>query len=134
MTGEICRFGLIVTGKGEEESLPELFRVFMAKAYCVFSVIRRVGQRNPVTAPARLVRMVGKGQRIPTKDEEEIGLPVLLFLRRYPGSYAMLVDDLEGARRDVAAEVFRGTGVTERSADDDELAHARGSAFPCKYA
>ncbi len=50
--------------------------------------------------------MVGKHQRLPTKDEEEIGLPVLLFLRRHPGSYAMVVDDLEGARRDVAAEVF----------------------------
>ena len=56
MTHEICRFGLVVTGKGEEESLPQLFRVLMAKAYCVFSVIRRVGQRNPVTAPTRLLQ------------------------------------------------------------------------------
>ena len=97
MAHEICRFGLVVTGKGEEEFLPRLFRVLMAKAHCLFTVIRRVGQRSPVTAPARLLRMVGKGQRIPTKDEQEIGLPVLLFLRRHPGSYAMIVDDLEGA-------------------------------------
>jgi len=106
MTHEICRFGLVVTGKAEEQSLPQLFRVLMAKAYCVFSVIRRVGQRNPITAPTRLLRMVGRRQRIPTKDEQEIGLPVLGFLRRHPGSYAMVVDDLEGARRDVAADVF----------------------------
>ena len=106
MTGEICRFGLIVTGKGEEESLPQFFRVLMAKAYCVFTVIRRVGQRNPITAPTRLLRMVGNRQRIPTRDEEEIGLPVLLFLRRHRGSYAMVVDDLEGTHRDIAAQVF----------------------------
>ena len=106
MTGEICRFWLIVTGKGEEESLPHLFRVFMAKAHCVFTVIRRVGQRSPITASDRILRMVGKGQRLPPKDEEEIGLPVLAYLRRYPGSYAMVVDDLEGARRAIAPQVF----------------------------
>ncbi len=43
--------------------------------------------------------MVGSGQRLPTKDEEEIGLPVLVFLRKYPRSYAMVVDDLEGGAR-----------------------------------
>jgi hypothetical protein len=50
--------------------------------------------------------MVGKGQRLPRKDEEEIGLPILRFLRQYPGSYAMVVDDLEGARRGAAEAVF----------------------------
>jgi hypothetical protein len=106
MTGDVCRFGLIVTGQGEEAFLPQLFRVLMARAHCVFQVIRRVGQRSPISAPKRLLRMVGAGQRLPTKDEEDIGLPVLMFLRRYPGSYAMVVDDLEGARRAIAADVF----------------------------
>jgi hypothetical protein len=50
--------------------------------------------------------MVGAGRRLPTIDEEEIGLPVLGFLRRHPGSFAMVVDDLEGTRRAVAVEVF----------------------------
>jgi hypothetical protein len=50
--------------------------------------------------------MVGYGQAIPRIDEQEIGVPVLLFLRRNPGSYAMVVDDLEGARRAIAANVF----------------------------
>jgi hypothetical protein len=117
MTGEICRFGLVVTGKGEEQSLPQLFRVLMARAYCIFTVIRRVGQRSPITAQTRILKMVGAGRRIPTKDEEEIGLPMLGFLRRHPGSYAMVVDDLEGARRDVAAQVL----ARYRSALDEVL-------------
>ena len=50
--------------------------------------------------------MVRTGQRLPTKDEEDIGLPVLAFLRKYPGSFAILVDDLEGDRRDIADRVF----------------------------
>lgn len=106
MTGEICRFGLIVTGRGEESFLPQFFHVVMAKAYCLFTVIRRVGQRSPITAPRRILRMVGTRQRLPTRDVEEIGLPVRRFVQRYPGSYAMVVDDLEGDRRAFAADVF----------------------------
>jgi len=106
MTSEICRFGLIVTGKGEELFLPQLFRVLMARANCVFTVIRRVVQRDPITAPKRVLKMVGSGHRLPSKDEEEIGLPVLGFLRRHPGSYAIVIDDLEGGRRDDEDQVF----------------------------
>jgi len=106
MTGMPCRCGLIVTGEGEEEFLPCLFRVLMARAHCIFSVIRRVGQRSPVTAPKRLLKMVGTGRPLPRKDEEEIGLPVLMFLRRNPGSFALIIDDLEGDRRGMADAVF----------------------------
>lgn len=106
MNGEPLRFGLIVTGEGEEQALPRLFRVLMMKANCIFLVIRRIGQRSPITAPKRLLRMVGSGQRLPSKDEEEIGLPVLSFLRRFPGSFAVIVDDLEGSRRAEAEAVF----------------------------
>ena len=106
MTGDICRFGLIVTGEGEKLFLPRLFRVLMARAHCVFTVVRRIGQRSPITATRRILQMVGTGKRLPTKDEEEIGLPALMFLRKYPGSYAMVVDDLEGSRRGIANDVF----------------------------
>jgi hypothetical protein len=106
MTSEICRFGLIVTGIGEEVFLPQLFRILTARAHCVFTVIRRVGQRSPITAPKRIVKMVGSGQRLPSKDEEEIGLPVRAFLRKHPGSFAMVVDDLEAARRGIADDVY----------------------------
>jgi hypothetical protein len=106
VTGEACRFGLVVTGKGEEAFLPILFRALMARAYCIFAVIRRVGQRSPITALKRLLKMVGTGRPVPTRDEEEIGIPVLMFLRRHPSSYAMIVDDLEGDRRGMADAVF----------------------------
>jgi hypothetical protein len=106
MTPEICRFALVVTGRGEEKFLPRLFRGLMARANCLFTVLRRIGQRSPITSPTRLLRMVGSGRRLPTKDEEDIGLPALRFLRKHPRGYVIVVDDLEGARRAIAAEVF----------------------------
>lgn len=118
MTGSPCRIGLIVTGRGEESFLPQLFRSLMARAHCVFSVIRRVGQRSPVTAPRKLLSMVGTGRKLPTKDEEEIGLPVLRYLQRYPDSYAIVIDDLEGTRREAAEAVF----ARYRTALDEVLA------------
>ena len=102
----IFEIGLVVTGKGEESFLPSLFRPLMARAHCVFRVLRRIGQRDPVTGKKRLIRMVGSGQRIPSKDEEEIGVPILVYLRRNPNCCAMVVDDLEGSRRGVADAVF----------------------------
>lgn len=111
MTSEICRFGLIVTGEGEEVFLPQFFRVLMKRAHCLFTVIRRVGQRSPISAPKRLLRMVGSGQRLPSKDEEEISLPVLAFLRKYPGSFAIVVDDLKGT----IAPFYLPTGIDLRA-------------------
>ncbi len=107
MRDEICRFGLIVTGRGEEAFLPRLFRSLMKRAACVFEVICRVSQRSPIVSPERIIGMVRTGQRLPRIDEEEIGIPVLGFLRRHPGSYAMVVDDLEGDRRSIAGDVFK---------------------------
>ena len=114
MKGGFCRFWLLVTGKGEEEFLPELFRGLTARASCNFQVLRRIGQRDPVTSPERLVRMVRMGQVLPPKDVEEIGLPIRARLQQFPGSYAMIVDDLEGARRNFAAAVYeRYRGVLD---------------------
>lgn len=107
MTSDICRFLLVITGRGEEEFLPEFFRGIMARACCTFRVIRRIGQRDPVTSSKQLTKMAS-GRRTPdmTKDEQDIGLPVLGYLRRYPDSYVMIVDDLESTRQAVADAVF----------------------------
>ena len=102
---DFCRFGLIVTGEGEEEFLPKLFRAVMSRANCAFVVLRRVGQLSPITSPKRILKIVGSGKRLPTKDEN-IGLAALHFLRQHPRSYVMIVDDLEGDRRDRADHVF----------------------------
>ena len=68
------RFGLIVTGEGEEEFLPSLFRSLAATGRCSFRVIRRIRQRSPIQSQRRRLRMMGSSKQIPTRDDEEIGL------------------------------------------------------------
>jgi Domain of unknown function (DUF4276) len=99
------KFGLIVTGEGEEEFLPKLFRPLQSTGNCQFMVIRRIGQRSPVTSPKKKLKMVGSGKTIPTKDEEEIGLPARRWLDG-GGDFVILVDDLEGDRAKFRRDVF----------------------------
>ena len=46
-------FGLIVTGKGEREHLPKLFKSLTETGICTFEAIRFVEQRGPITSEAR---------------------------------------------------------------------------------
>jgi hypothetical protein len=100
------RFGLIVTGEGERKHLPKLFSSLTATGICNFQVIRHIGQRSPILSSKRRIRMVGRGEMIPTKDEEEIGLPARKHLGDDSCCFVILVDDLEHARREHAKEVF----------------------------
>ena len=104
---KFLRFGLIVTGTGERKFLPSLFRSLMTTQECCFEIIARVDQRSPITSARKLARntVIGTNKRIPTRDEEQIGLPA----RRYLGAedrFVVLVDDLEFDRRGMVAEVF----------------------------
>ena len=101
-----CVFGLIVTGKGERDFLPALFGELTRQAGCSFKVIGFTGQRNPVTSPARILRMAGSGKIIPDSDEEKIGFPARRFLRGQPGHFVIVIDDVEEARRSIVAQVF----------------------------
>ncbi len=101
------RFGLIVTGRGEREFLPSLFREVMARANCTFEVIRKSEQLSPITSERRILKMVGRGQTLPTLDQEQFGLPALGFLRRFPNSYVIVIDDLESSRRNLAQAIFQ---------------------------
>jgi len=101
-----CIFGLIVTGKGEEESLPGFFRSLMTRSGCSFVIVRRIGQRNPITSPLRRLRMVGSGQVIPTEDEQDIAIPARRFLRQQPCRFVVLIDDVEHDRRPVISQIF----------------------------
>lgn len=97
--------GLIVTGRTEEAHLPKLFRSLMETGICYFEIIRFIGQRGPITSESRRLEIVGSGQAIPSKDEEEISLPT----RRYLADgcrLVVLVDDLERRRRRQAQEIF----------------------------
>ena len=98
-------FGLIVTGKGEREHLPKLFKSLRATGICTVSVIRFIGQRSPITSPKKVIKMVGKGQTIPSKDEN-IGLSARGYLQTNECHFVILVDDLEHARREQAQQIF----------------------------
>lgn len=99
------RFGLLVTGKGEEKFLPQFFRVLTIEGDCVFEVIRRIPQLSPIDSPKRIQKMVGRGQMLPSRDEE-IGLVAREYLSQ-PDRFLILVDDLESDRSPRLADVFR---------------------------
>jgi len=100
------RFKLIVTGKGEERFLPKLFRSLASTGRCSFEVLRRIGQRSPITSEKRKLAMVGCGKRIPDRDTDEIGLPARRAIRQGQDTYVLLIDDLEHARRPDEQAVF----------------------------
>ena len=99
------RFGLIVTGKTEEQCLPSLFRSISATGKCSFKVIRRIGQRSPITASKRKLRMAGSSKAIPDKDAEDIGFPARKFLSSET-NFVILVDDLEAERTGEIQQIF----------------------------
>jgi hypothetical protein len=99
------RFGLLVTGKGEEDFLPQLFRSLMRTGQCTFEVIARISQLSPITKPKRKLTMTGTGKKIPSKDEE-VGLAARGYLQKHRDSYVLLIDDLEGDRASQIEAVY----------------------------
>ncbi len=109
LTHQLCYylyFGLIVTGKGEREHLPKLFRSLTATGICNFEVICFTGQRGPITSTKRQLKMVGKGKIIPDRDATQIGFPARNYLKNDGCRFVMLVDDLEYDRREYAQQIF----------------------------
>ena len=102
---QFLHFGLIVTGRAEEEFLPTLFQSLSASGRCSFKVIRRIDQRSPIKSQKRKLRMIGGGKRIPDKDATDIGLPARQFLSS-ESSFVILIDDLEATRSKEIQQVF----------------------------
>jgi len=105
LTWPFFRIALLVTGKGEEQFLPRLFRSLEAEGHCTFKIGCRIPQLRPIRSEKRKQEIVGSGKRIPDRDEQ-IGL----FARRYLSSgfdYVILVDDLEHDHRDQVEDVFQ---------------------------
>ena len=104
---QFFKFGLIVTGEGEEAFLPNFFRSLTEGGCCSFRVIRRIGQRSPRTSKKRQATMVGSGKTIPDRDANEIGLPARRYLTSNPTNFVILVDDLESDRASCATETYQ---------------------------
>jgi hypothetical protein len=100
-----CKFGLIVTGAGEREFVPQLFRSLTERAGCSFKVLRKIGQRSAM-GKARRLKMVGQNKIIPDRDCDEIGLPARRFLQNQPCHFVIVLDDVEHDRRHQIADVF----------------------------
>ena len=98
------KFALFVTGSGEREFLELLFRPLTAIGRCHFQVVHQLGQRSPIRSKAKALKMVGRGKKIPDKDED-IGIKARVYLS---GGYSfiVLVDDLEHDRAEMAKLVF----------------------------
>jgi hypothetical protein len=104
------RVGLLVTGRGEQEFLPDFLRGIAAPgpegSRCVLSVIRKIEQLNPIAPGSKKdLKMAGSGKRLPSRDEE-IGLAARGFLLANQDGFVLLVDDLEYDRKQVAHQVF----------------------------
>lgn len=128
-TWSFHHFGLIVTGRGEEKFLPRLFRSVESSGRCHFEVIRRIGQRAPITSKSRILRMVGSRKQIPDRDAEEIGLKARWYLLGRQHSYILLIDDLEHGRRDLEYDVFeRYRDALDTMLDPQGLQH-RAAVF-----
>jgi hypothetical protein len=100
------KFILFVTGKGEKEHLPKMFRSLEKSGICSFDVKEFLGQRRPITAPKRRAEMVKTGKKIPDKDFDQIGAPARRELRANHCARVILIDDLEESGRAQAAEIF----------------------------
>jgi hypothetical protein len=99
------RIALIVTGEGEREFLPDLFRSLSAEGHCMFQVTHTIGQLSPIRSEPRRERMVGTGSPLATRDQE-IGLYARSCLLARGFDYVILIDDLEHARRDISRQVY----------------------------
>jgi len=99
------KFGLLVTGKTEEEHIPKLFRTLMELGICYFEVIRKVEQLGVRTSEKNL-EMVGSGKKIPNNDAVRIGFPARDYLLKDPCTYVLLLDDLEYDRTHQAQQIF----------------------------
>jgi hypothetical protein len=98
------RFALFVTGHGERQFLPRLFRPLEMDGHCHFQVVHQLGQRSPIRSKTRQLQMVGRGKMILDKDED-IGLKARKYLSE-GYDFILLIDDLEQGRAEHAEAVY----------------------------
>jgi hypothetical protein len=104
------RVGLLVTGKGERQFLHHIFRSICdrvastGRATCEFRVLEKIEQLTPRTSPKHRITLRGQTKKIPSRDEY-FALRTRAFLQG-GWDFVILIDDLEGERRNNAAAVY----------------------------
>ena len=91
-----CHFGLLVTGRGEAEFLPNFLRALTQTGHCTFEVIRKFEQRAPKSSKKAL-RANGSQKNLPDRDTRDFGFPAREYVHRSENHFVLLVDDLEHA-------------------------------------
>ncbi len=89
-------FGLVVTGEGERDFLPGLFRELAATKHANFFVLRQTGQRTQLSQ-GRIEDYLKQGKQVPDRDAD-----IALVIRRHVADadrYALWIDDLESDSR-----------------------------------
>ena len=101
------KFGIIVTGVGEENFLPKLFQSLRNSGPFSFSARRRIGQLRPRDSKIGSDKLFipGKQTKLPGRDQE-LGLEVRGFLEASKKHFILVIDDLEYDRQDIAKECF----------------------------
>lgn len=99
------KFGLIVTGDGERDFAPRLFKDLASTGKCTFVILRQTGQRNPISAKKQLA-YIKTGKKIPDKDAEIICM-ARGWLLTDPSRRVIWLDDLESSQRQNAHSKFQ---------------------------
>lgn len=114
------QFSLFVTGRGEKQHLPKLFKSVAESRICSFIVKEFIGQLHPITSPKRLAKMVGSGKMIPDKDFEKIGAPARRYINEDQCNRVIIVDDLEEDSRPNVMDKFNRYRLALNSALQDK--------------
>ena len=98
---------ILVTGKGEEKFIELLFKPLLASGFLDWEAPRRIKQLSPTKEQ---LKVAGTEKKLINKNDEEIGLVARAFLASSTANerrILVLLDDLEGARSEVASSVFK---------------------------
>ena len=123
MPNQCCyfKFILFVTGQGEKQYLPILFRTLSSSGTCSFLVKEFVPQLRPITSSKRTIYMVRTGQKLPDKDFERISSPARRYIQQDPCHRVLLIDDLENISEEEAKGTFKRYRDALNSGLNDEL-------------
>jgi hypothetical protein len=108
-TWHVFHFGLLVTGRTEENPLPKLFNALQSQpevqGRCHFEVIRFINQLRP-KKKKQGINIVGKNKEIPDKTTH-IGFAARKYINKSEHHYVLLIDDLEYEWKEVAFDIFQ---------------------------